>query len=341
MRILAIESTCDETSASVVESFEGGVRVLSNIVASSMDIHTKYGGVIPEIAAREQIKSVVPVIIEATKDIKPVDAIAVAYGPGLMGSLLVGVETAKVLSWAWNKPLLKVNHVVAHLMANWIIENKGDSTPSFPALGLVVSGGHTDIVYMKDISDWKWIGGTRDDAVGEAFDKVARLLKLPYPGGPEIDKLSQKTNTDDWEIFSKNNKLPRPLITDPSLDMSFSGLKAAVSRMVLEKDPLPNDEVGLIALEFTKAVSEILASKISKAIETYKPTSVIMAGGVAANKTLREVLKQEVESHEGVSFFVPQLKYCGDNAAMIGSTAVMKPTTEGFGLTPSPSLDIV
>lgn len=341
MKVLAIESTCDETAASVVESFGGGVKVISSIVASSVEIHSKYGGIIPEIAAREQIKSIVPVILEATKDSPLIDAIAVTYGPGLMGSLLVGVETAKSLAWAWKKPLIEVNHMVAHVMANWIINNNDELLPELPAIALIISGGHTDFVHIKNINDWKLVGGTRDDAIGEAFDKVARLLDFPYPGGPEIDKASQRVNDDDWKSFVKTNKMPRPLINDNSLEMSFSGLKAAVSRLITEEKVLNIHNKDLIAREFSEAVSEVLVSKLNKAIEKYQPKSVIIAGGVAANGKLRENLRTETESHTGIKFFVPQIKYCGDNAAMVGATAIMIPNTANPNLSPNPSLEIV
>ena len=214
---MAIESTCDETAAAVVENFGDGVRVIKNIVASSMEMHQKYGGIVPEVAAREQIRSIIPVIIEALVDTE-VDAVAVSYGPGLMGSLLIGVETAKVLAWSWKKPLLRVNHMTAHVLANWIGEN---NVPELPAVGLVVSGGHTDLILLESLTKWTWIGGTRDDAAGEVYDKAARILGLPYPGGPEMDKAASKITEEEWNKNKNVFKLPRPLIHDPRLDMSF------------------------------------------------------------------------------------------------------------------------
>ena len=202
MKILAIESTCDETAAAVVENCGAGVKVVSNVVASSVLMHQKYGGIVPEVAAREQIKSIVPVITEAVGEEKEtIQSIAVSYGPGLMGSLLVGVESAKTLAWAWKKPLLQVNHMAAHVFANWIMDEASKEVPQFPAVGLVVSGGHTDLVFMKDAKNWEWIGGTRDDAVGEAFDKAARLLGLPYPGGPEISKAVERVTPEMIKRF--------------------------------------------------------------------------------------------------------------------------------------------
>lgn len=342
MKILAIESTCDETAAAVVESCGEGVRVEENVVASSALIHQKYGGVVPEVAAREQIKSVIPVIKEAMRENKEgVRAVAVSYGPGLMGSLLIGVETAKTLAWAWEKPLLGVNHMAAHIFANWLVEERNQEVPSFPVIGLVVSGGHTDIVLMKTVKDWLWVGGTRDDAVGEAFDKTARLLGLPYPGGPEIQKAAERVDEEMKNKYEKKLRLPRPMIGEDSLEMSFSGLKAAVAKKVDEVEEL-NDEVrDVLAWQFTEAVVDILVNKIKKAIERYQSKSVLMAGGVAANKQLREKLRETVEG-QNLKFFCPALKYCGDNAAMVGAAAVMAPNeVRTETLKPDPGLATV
>lgn len=340
MKVLAIESTCDETAAAVVESFGQGARVIKNIVASSVEMHQKYGGIVPEVAAREQIKSIIPVIMEAMAG-EEIEAVSVSYGPGLMGSLLIGVETAKVLAWAWKKPLLKVNHMTAHVMANWIVERTQDSeVPELPAAGLVVSGGHTDLILLESLTKWTWIGGTRDDAAGEAFDKTARLLGLPYPGGPEVDKAASRVTDEEWKINKNKYKLPRPLLHDPRLDMSFSGIKAAVSRMVEGEGNLDEVSKNIIAREFSEAVTEVLVKKTMMAVEQYQPKSVILAGGVAANKKLRETLRSEIENI-GVKFFVPEMKYCGDNAAMVGAAAVLRPEESGLDLKPDPSLGVV
>lgn len=343
MKILAIESTCDETAAAVVENWGAGVKVISNIVASSVLMHQKYGGIVPEVAAREQIKSIIPVITEAIGDEKDnIQGVAVSYGPGLMGSLLVGVESAKALAWAWKKPLYRVNHMAAHVFANWIVDETSSIVPEFPAIGLVVSGGHTDLILMKNIKDWSWIGGTRDDAVGEAFDKVARLLGLPYPGGPEIQKAVERVTPDMREMFGTKYKLPRPLLSNESLEMSFSGLKAAVSKIVIELGSIDEKTRDMLAWEFSEAVRDILINKTMKAIEIYKPKSVVMAGGVAANKQLREGLKIAVESIKGVKFFCPELKYCGDNAAMVGAVAILSPSeVKPSELKPDPSVATV
>ncbi len=340
MKVLAIESTCDETAAAVVESFGDGVRVLTNIVASSVEMHEKYGGIVPEVAAREQIKSIIPVIKEALGQME-IDAVAVSYGPGLMGSLLIGVETAKAVAWAWEKPLLKVNHLTAHILANWIRKSDEDLVPSLPAVGLVVSGGHTDLILLKSLSEWEWIGGTRDDAAGEAFDKAARLLGLPYPGGPEVDTAGNKVTEEVWKQYKDKFNLPRPLIHDPSLEMSFSGIKAAIARLIESEKPLTEEKINVIAKEFGEAVNEVLVKKTLLAVEKYQPKSVILAGGVAANKILRENLKKEVEKVAGVKFFVPELKYCGDNASMVGAAAVLRPDEAVLDLKPEPGLGIV
>ena len=333
MKVLAIESTCDETAAAVVEGDDRGIRVITNIVASSADIHTKYGGVVPEVAAREQIKSIVPVLTEALNgtEMKDVDAIAVAYGPGLIGSLLVGIETARALALAWNKPLIRVNHIEAHVAANWILSEVRKTTPKLPAIGLIISGGHTDIVLVEDYKHWKWIGGTVDDAAGEAFDKVARILRLPYPGGPSIQKAAEIVD-ETFEV----SKLPRPMIYEHNLKMSFSGLKAAVAKVVGKE--LNPDQVNGVAREFNEAVAEVLARKTAEAIDVHQPRTFLVAGGVAANKMIREKL-QEMALSKGLDIFLPELRYCGDNAAMVGAAAILNPDyIEIENLGPEPSL---
>ncbi len=337
MKVLAIESTCDETAVAVVESFGHGVKVLSSVVASSTEMHAKYGGIIPEIAAREQVRSIIPAITEALKgtDLESVEAIAVSFGPGLMGSLLIGVETAKILSWVYQKPLLKVNHVSAHLMANWIKDNSDSFVPVLPAIGLIASGGHTDFVYMRSLTDWEWVGGTRDDAAGEAFDKTARFFDLPYPGGPEIDKVSSSVSDEEYLKLEKKVRLPRPLIYEPTLDMSFSGLKAAVSRI---DSSISNKEVYI--RDFSEAVTEVFVQKTKLAMEKFSAKSVLLAGGVAANKKIREAMRKVVEEN-GLKFFVPEIKYCGDNAAMIGASAVLYPIQAELSETADPGMGVM
>lgn len=313
MRILGIESSCDETAVSIVED---GVKIISNVVASSAEMHAKTGGVIPEQAAREQVKSIIPVLIETLgvdKNGNDIDAIAVTVGPGLIGSLLVGVEAAKTLSYVWGKPIIPVNHLVGHLYATWF-----KKVPKFPSLGLVVSGGHTDLVLIKDHGKMEYIGGTRDDAAGEAFDKTARLLGLPYPGGPNLSKRAQ-------EFLDKNQKplifFPRPLSDEDNFEWSFSGLKTAVTREV-QKRKLKEDDIPEIAAEVQEAIVDSLVSKCVKAILKYKPASFLLAGGVAANSRLREKFESELTSKNiKVDFHVPEPKLCTDNATYIASCA--------------------
>lgn len=311
MRILGIETSCDETAAAVVEN---GVKVLSGVVASSQELHEKTGGIVPEVAAREQIRCIIPVIKEALHQAKsgPValDALAVTIGPGLIGSLLVGVETAKVLSCVWQKPLVPVNHLIGHVYGNWLQETKID----FPAIALIVSGGHTELVLMKDHGQFKWLGGTRDDAAGEAFDKVAKMLGLGYPGGPAIQKAA---GSGDPTAFN----LPRPLIESQDLDFSFSGLKTAVLREIQNIADL-NPQRSNLAASFQQAVTDVLIKKTIKAAQEYQVKSVLLAGGVAANQNLRESLELAIkENLPAAGYFQPSLKYCTDNAAMIASAA--------------------
>ena len=311
MKILGIETSCDETSAAIVEN---GTNILSNVIATSAEMHAKTGGVIPEQAAREQVRSILPVIDEAIESakVKPeeIDAIAVTLGPGLIGSLIVGVETAKALSLIWKKPIIPVNHLVAHIYANWLDQEK---SPSFPSLALVVSGGHTDLVLMKKHGEIAWIGGTRDDAAGEAFDKCARLLGLPYPGGPAIAKAAAN--------FSGKNldKFPRPMLEEKSFDWSFSGLKTAVLRSTQGKKEL---HVTLLAAEIQEAIVDVLVAKTLRAVKKFSPKSLLLAGGVAANTRLREKFEEEIKNQKlDVTFRVPPPKLCTDNAAYIAGCA--------------------
>lgn len=315
MLILGIETSCDETAASVIKD---GKEILSNIVATSSEMHAKTGGIIPEQAARQQVKSIIPVINEALKKAgvtkEDIDQIAVTVGPGLIGSLLVGVETAKTLSFVWEKPIVPVNHLAAHIYANWL---EAEKEPPLPALSLVVSGGHTDLVVMHKHGKLEWLGGTRDDAAGEAFDKTARLLGLPYPGGPAISKETEKylnKNPDE-----KLDLFPRPMVDEENFDWSFSGLKTAVLREVNENE---DKSVERLSAEIQEAIVDVLVEKTLNAAEKFKPNSLLLSGGVAANKRLREKFKQRV-SKRGieVDFRVPKPKLCTDNATYIASFA--------------------
>lgn len=310
MIILGIETSCDETAAAVVED---GNKVLSSALATSSDLHVKTGGIIPEVAARKQIESIIPIIEEAISPIGKdnIDAIAVTYGPGLVGSLLVGVETAKTLAMVWGKQIIPVNHLVAHIYANWIDKS---TEPEFPAVALVVSGGHTDFVLMKSHGDIKYLGGTRDDAAGEAFDKTARILGLPYPGGPSIAEAANRLPSTD---YSKLSLFPRPMVNSDDLDMSFSGLKTAVSRYISE-DRSPKS-VDILAAEIQEAIVDTLVAKSKKAVDMHNPKSFILAGGVSANKRLREKLAEALK--EKTEVFIPEPKYSTDNAVMIAAAA--------------------
>lgn len=329
MKILGIETSCDETAAAVVED---GTKILSSVVASSLEMHQKTGGIIPEVAAREQIKCIIPVIEESIKSaksikgIKDIDAIAVTYGPGLIGSLLVGIETAKTLSDVWNVPIIPVNHLVGHLYANWLQTNNPqptthNSVPEFPAIALVVSGGHTDLVLMKNHGQIEWLGGTRDDAAGECFDKAARLLELGYPGGPAISAAAQLATSNQQPA----TKLPRPMISDDNLDFSFSGLKTAVLREVMNlkaNQQYNNLATYQLAHELQEAICEVLVTKTLKAVKKYQVKSLLLAGGVSANSRLRELFQSAI-SHtpSTIKLFIPEFKLCTDNAAYIASAA--------------------
>lgn len=314
MNILGIETSCDETAAAVVKD---GIIIISSVIASSAEMHIRSGGIIPEKAAREQTKSILPVIdhslVQAKTDPEKIDAIAVTIGPGLIGSLLVGVEVARTLSYLWKKPVIPVNHLLAHIYANWLT---GRPDPEFPALALVVSGGHTDLVLITDHSKLTWIGGTRDDAAGEAFDKTARLLGLPYPGGPSIGKEAAKYL--DTHPQAPLNLFPRPMLKNDNFDWSFSGLKTAVYREVNNKKFDPSH----MAAEVQEAIVDVLVVKTLKAINLYEPKSLLLAGGVAANLRLRETFENQIRrSKIKVDFRLPPIGLCTDNAAIVASAA--------------------
>ena len=308
MRILGIETSCDETGVAVVED---GQKILANILSSSAELQKKYGGVVPEVAAREQVKVIIPAIKESLSEAglswDKIDAVAVTVGPGLVGSLLVGVETAKTLSLVFKKPLIAVNHLVGHIYANFISEN-----PKFPLVALVVSGGHTDLVFAKNHGKYQWLGGTRDDAAGEAFDKVARLLKLGYPGGPEIERAAKNGNPESYN-------LPRPMIDSKDFDFSFSGLKTSVVNLWKTVNREPRT-VNHIAASFQTAVVEVLVAKTLKAAQKYQVRQILVGGGVAANQLLRSQLTMH-GSQLGIKVRFPPVELCIDNGAMIAAAA--------------------
>jgi len=312
MIILGIETSCDETAAAVVRGTGDRVKVLSNVVSSQIKIHKKYGGVVPEIAAREHVLNILPVVDKAVKGLKKIDAIAVTTGSGLVTSLLVGVETAKVLAYARRLPVVDVNHIEGHIYANFI-----DSQPNLPAVVLTVSGGHTMLILMTGHGKYRVLGETRDDAAGEAFDKAAQLLDLGYPGGPAIAKQAEKFMGDKLGV--KSVKLPRPMMHSNDFDFSFSGLKTALFYQ-LERNPKQSARLSEYAAEFQQAAIDVLVAKTIKAVRAFNCRTVMLSGGVAANSELRRQLADAVKQGlSGVKLIIPQLAYCTDNAAMIAT----------------------
>lgn len=304
--ILGIESSCDETSVSIVKN---GCEEIQTVVLSQMDTHSNFGGVVPEIASRMHVENITIVIEDclnkANMTMDDIDAIAVAYGPGLIGCLLVGVGAATTLSYIYNKPLVPVHHIAGHIYANNLV-----SKMEFPLIALVVSGGHTDLIYMEDDYKFKKIGGTLDDAVGECYDKVARVINVPYPGGPLVDKLSYEGN-DTYD-------LPLPL-DDNSYNFSFSGIKSAVINLVHNETQRGNEiRKSDVACSFQNRVVEILSKKTMRALKEYDVKNLIIAGGVSANSGIRNKFKELCEE-EGINLTIPNIKYCTDNAAMIAA----------------------
>lgn len=329
MKILGIETSCDETAASVAESRGNKVKIISDAVFSQIDIFKKYGGVIPEVAAREHVLKVIPVIDEALEKakIKKPDAIAVTIGPGLVTSLIVGIETAKTLAYAWKLPIIPVNHIEGHIYANFIDNDK----IRFPALVLTVSGGHTQLVLMNGHGKYKTIGQTRDDAAGEAFDKAAQIMKVGYPGGPVISKLAQKFKPDAENHDNASNiSLPRPMINKPGFEFSFSGLKTALLYQI-QKDPDWKNKIPEYCHEFQKAVVDVLIAKTIKAAKSHEVKTIMLAGGVSANIELRAQMAKAITKHfPVVKFFIPEMKYTTDNAAMIATAGYFRAKEKKF-----------
>jgi len=337
MIILGIETSCDETAAAIVEADENRIQLLSNISSTSLNLHAKTGGVVPEIAAREQLTCIIPVIKEALKQSErkqeEIDAIAVTYGPGLIGSLLVGVETAKTLAYVWNKPIIPVHHLFGHIYANWI-----SYVPIFPAIGLIVSGGHTDLILMKDHTVYAWLGGTRDDAAGEAIDKIGRELNFPYPAGAAFERAALQGYPGTYQF-------PRPLLYDKQYDFSFSGLKTAAMREIqklyatiensrkevtyltgvesksegkITVSNFPVQVIDDIACGVQGAIIDVLVYKTLEAAKAYQVKSLLLGGGVSANQTLRDTFQKKIiEENLQITFHAPDKSLCTDNAAMI------------------------
>lgn len=311
IKILAIESSCDETSAAVIED---GKTILSNIVASQIKSHQRFGGVVPELASRHHVEQITYIIEEAMKQAEvsysDLNAVAVTQGPGLVGALLIGVSAAKAIAYAHQLPLLKVNHIAGHIYAG---ELAGDM--NYPLIALVVSGGHTELVYMKESNSYELIGETRDDAVGESYDKIGRVIGAPYPGGRRIDEMAQE-GSDVYDF-------PRAMMNEDNYDFSFSGLKSAFINKVhnAEQKGEQLDDKDL-ATSFQAAAVDVLIDKTMRAVEEYGVRQLIVAGGVAANSSLRQRLESIIsKEYPDVDLIIPPLSLCGDNAAMIGAAA--------------------
>ncbi|MCQ4086704.1 tRNA (adenosine(37)-N6)-threonylcarbamoyltransferase complex transferase subunit TsaD [Saccharibacillus sp. JS10] len=316
--ILAIETSCDETSVAIVKN---GKEVIVNHVASQIETHKAFGGVVPEVASRQHVECITllieQTIAESGLQAEELDAIAVTEGPGLVGALLVGIMAAKALAFALDKPLIGTHHIAGHIYANQLVEEI-----QYPAIALVVSGGHTEIVRLEREGRFQVIGQTRDDAVGEAYDKVARSLGFPYPGGPHVDKAAQASDTA--------TPLPRVWLEEGSYDFSLSGLKSAVLNVV-NQSRMKNEEVdsGSIARGFQDSVVEVLVAKAVRAVHEYGGKQLLLCGGVAANGGLRKALQASCEAQQ-IPLVIPPMKYCTDNAAMIGAAAYVKWTHGEF-----------
>lgn len=319
-KILAIESSCDETSAAVIED---GKTILSNIVASQIKSHQRFGGVVPELASRHHVEQITYIIEEAMEQAEvsysDLDAVAVTQGPGLVGALLIGVSAAKAIAYAHQLPLIKVNHIAGHIYAS---ELAGDM--KFPLIALVVSGGHTELIYMEESSSYELIGETRDDAAGESYDKIGRVIGVPYPGGKRIDEMAQQGS----DVY----KFPRAMIKEDNYDFSFSGLKSAFINKVHNAEQkgemLDNND---LAASFQAAAVDVLVDKTMRAVEEYKVDQLIVAGGVAANSGLRKKLESVISAqYPNLDLIIPPLSLCGDNAAMIGAAAQILYEQEEF-----------
>ncbi len=349
MIILAIESSCDDTSVALLNASDDGIFVIEQKTASQIDIHKKYGGVVPEVAARRHAEVILPVVEEVMGENKKPDAIAVTSGPGLITGLMVGIEVAKSLSYAWDVPLIGVNHIEGHICSSLLAEVKNEKLPAdpkamagevknieFPAICLVVSGGHTELILMNAFGEYEKIGGTKDDAAGEAFDKVAKLLALDYPGGPKISEYAKTGRTNAIPF-------PRPMMHSTDFDFSFSGLKTAALYWLRDNSlqTTNTNPWGALAAWFgtkkdaitindfcasiEQAIIDVLVHKTVKAIKKYQPKSLILGGGVSNNTKLRETLKEVISPILGEEhIFIPERTYTMDNAAMIGAAAYFR-----------------
>ena len=334
MNILGIETSCDETAAAVISFDEGSeaIRPLSNVVSSQIALHAAWGGVVPNLAAREHLKNILPVIETSLKEAglskENIDLIAVTNGPGLIPALLVGTTAARTLAYAWKKPLIGIHHVEGHIYANFIGNEISENLKNeFPILCLVVSGGHTQLILMRDHFDYEIVGETQDDAVGEAFDKVARILGLNYPGGPAIAKKALEFETLEDKSGLPTFKFPRPMLGSHDLNFSFSGLKTAVLYLVRKNEELMKDErfIQQVAFEFQEAAIEVLIAKTISAAKRYGPARIMLAGGVSANARLQEKLDQAIaEALPDTHYAMLDNTFSPDNAAMIAAAALFR-----------------
>ena len=342
VRLLAIETSCDETAAAVLSYDNGRIGVLGEAVSSQIALHAPYGGVVPNLAAREHVRNIVPMVEAALHEAKVsadgIDAVAVTAGPGLIPALLVGTTAAKTLALAWGKPLLGINHLEGHIYAN-LVTPKKDSAPApdfqFPLLALIVSGGHTQLVLMRDHFTYELLGETEDDAAGEAFDKVAKMLGLPYPGGPAVatkadtfrsSNFKFQTRLPDGQVSNFKIKFPRPMLDANNFAFSFSGLKTSVLYFLKEHKAELSDEnfVAAVSHEFQEAVVDVLVGKTERAIQTHHPHTLVIAGGVSANKRLRERITEMIGHYSDCTFRMPEFQYSLDNAVMIGTAGVLR-----------------
>ncbi len=330
MRVLAIETSCDETAAAVVQD---GRRALSDVVATQIDIHRRWGGVVPELASRNHVVQIMPVVDEALRraEVGPdaLDGVAVTSGPGLVGALLVGVQAAKALALAWGKPLVRVNHLEGHLVAAFLSE----TPPAFPFLGFVVSGGHTSLYAAQAFGDYRLLGQTRDDAAGEAFDKGAKLLGLPYPGGIAIDRLAKEGDP-------RALRFPKAIVKGADLDFSFSGLKTALLHHVKKHGVPEGGALADLCASYQEAIVRALVDKAFRAARRLQLSRLVLSGGVAANSRLRAAAAARAGEYEGMQVFLPAPRLCTDNAAMIGvagTQALLRGERAGLDLNADPA----
>lgn len=346
LKLLAIETSCDETAAAVLQYEDGIIRVLGEAVSSQIALHAPYGGVVPNLAAREHVANIVPIVESALTHaaVTPstIDCIAVTQGPGLIPALLIGATAAKTLALVWDKPLIGINHLEGHIYANLVSDKNQAADFQFPVLALIVSGGHTQLVLMRDHFQYELLGETEDDAAGEAFDKVAKMLGLPYPGGPEVARRADEFRNSNFkfQVSSFKNKspselqapgskfqaFPRPMLDSDNYRFSFSGLKTAVLYFLKKNEAKLSDEtfVGAVCHEFQEAVVDTLVGKTERAIQAFQPKTLVIAGGVSANKRLRERIEAMVEHYPDCTFRMPEFKYSLDNAVMIGAAGLLR-----------------